>query len=201
MKKLVIASHNEGKVREIRELLAPMHIEVVSAAQAGLPEPEETGTTFAENAMLKADSAARLSGCFALADDSGLCVPALDGAPGIYSARWAGKPADFGFAMQKVYNNLKERGAEPSGQAAYFICVLALASPGAKTKIFEGKIDGKLLFPARGTEGFGYDPIFLPEGYKETFGEMDFEKKHAIGHRARAFAKFVEHVKLTKGAA
>lgn len=196
MKKLVIASHNEGKVREIRELLVPFGISVVSAAEMNLPEPEETGSTFAENALIKSESAAKLSGHYALSDDSGLCVEALDGAPGIYSARWAGKSKDFTVAMQKVHQELKEKHIEPEGQAAYFICVLALTSPDGKTKIFEGRIDGKLTFPGRGKNGFGYDPLFVPEGYTETFGEMDFTIKHAIGHRARAFARFVEYIKL-----
>lgn len=191
MKKLVIASHNEGKVREIRELLAPVGVEVISASGAGLPEPEENGKTFAENASIKSESAARLSGNYALSDDSGLCIPALDNAPGIYSARWAGKDKDFSLAMQRIYGELKEKGFEPSGQAAYFICVLALTSPEGKTEIFEGRIDGNLIFPARGNNGFGYDPVFVPDGYKQTFGEMDSTAKHSMSHRAQAFEKFL----------
>jgi XTP/dITP diphosphohydrolase len=192
MKKLVIASHNEGKVREIRELLSAVGVEVVSAAGAGLPEPEETGKTFAENATIKSESAATLSGEYALSDDSGLCVPALDDAPGIYSARWAGKDKDFSMAMQRIHDELKQKKLEPTGQAAYFICVLALTSPQGKTEIFEGRIDGQLTFPPRGKSGFGYDPIFVPEGYSQTFGEMDSSAKHSMSHRARAFEKFLK---------
>ena len=192
MKKLVIASHNEGKVKEIRELLAPVGVEVVSAAQLGLPEPDETGASFAENAAIKSESAAKLSGEYSLSDDSGLCVPALGDAPGIYSARWAGKDKNFALAMQRIHDELKQRNLERSGQKAYFICVLALTSAEGKTDIFEGRIDGTLIFPARGISGFGYDPIFIPEGYDISFGEMESHAKHAISHRARAFKKFME---------
>lgn len=194
MKSLVIASHNEGKVREIRELLAPEGVQVFSAAELNLPEPEETGADFAANARIKSESAAKLSGKYALSDDSGLCVLALDGAPGIYSARWAGKDKNFAVAMQKIHDELKARNVDPNGQPAYFICVLALTSPGGRTQIFEGRVDGALVFPARGKEGFGYDPIFVPQGYEETFGEMDAVQKHSMSHRARAFAKFMEKV-------
>jgi len=194
MKKLVIASHNEGKVREIRELLAPLGISVISVAQLGLPEPEETGSSFAENANIKSEAAARLSGEFALSDDSGLCVVSLGGTPGIYSARWAGKTKDFSVAMQKIYHDLKERNLEPTGEKAYFICVLSLASPLGETHIFEGRVDGTLVFPPRGEKGFGYDPVFVPDGYQETFGEMAATAKHAISHRARAFEKFISYI-------
>ncbi len=196
MKRLVIASHNKGKVKEIQELLFPFGTEVVSAAELNLPEPEETGSSFEENARIKSGSAARLSGEYALSDDSGLCVPSLDGAPGIYSARWAGEAKDFSVAMQKVYKALKEKNLEPSGQAAYFTCMLALTHPDGKTDIFEGRVDGVLVFPPRGKRGFGYDPIFIPKGYKETFGEMEAMQKHAISHRARAFEKFIKSIKL-----
>ena len=192
MKKLVIASHNEGKVKEIRELLAPVGVAVVSAAELNLPEPEETGSSFAQNAAIKSESAATLSGEYALADDSGLCVAVLDGAPGIYSARWAGKTKDFSIAMQKIQDEITQRKLEPTGQPAYFICVLALSSPGKKTEIFEGRVDGKLTFPPRGEKGFGYDPIFIPDGYAEAFGEMEAAKKHSMSHRAKAFKKFME---------
>lgn len=194
MKSLVIASHNEGKVREIRELLAPEGVEVISAAELNLPEPEENGADFAANARIKSESAAKLSGRYALSDDSGLCIPALGSAPGIYSARWAGKDKNFAAAMQKIHDELKVRHIEPNGQPAYFICVLALTSPEGKTQIFEGRVDGTLVFPARGKKGFGYDPIFVPQGYEETFGEMDAERKHSMSHRARAFASFMERV-------
>jgi XTP/dITP diphosphohydrolase len=196
MNKLLIASHNEGKVKEIRDLLAPLGIAVVSAAELQLPEPEETGSSFAENATLKSHAAALASGYFSLSDDSGLCVQALDGQPGIYSARWAGTPKDFSLAMQKIYDDLKERKLEPGGQAAYFICVLALTSPEGKTEIFEGRVDGKLTFPPRGKNGFGYDPIFIPNGYDKTFSEMEAAKKHTISHRARAFEKLVKQLRM-----
>lgn len=200
MTSLVIASHNEGKVKEIRDLLAPFGVKVVSAAELKLPEPEETGTTFAENATLKSEAAAKASGQFALSDDSGLCIEALGGAPGIFSARWAGKSKDFLVAMHKIESEFKQRNLEPVGSPAYFICVLALTSPEGKTKIFEGRVDGTLTLPPRGKNGFGYDPIFVPEGFKETFGEMEAAKKHSMSHRARAFGKLVEHIKTLEEA-
>lgn len=187
--KLVIASHNSGKVVEIRALLEPFAVLVVGAAELGLPEPEETGETFAENASIKAEAAARQSGEIALADDSGLCVAALDGQPGIYSARWAGLDKDFPAAMTRVEHELKSKAAKDS--RASFVCALALAAPGQTTEIFDGRVFGSLTFPPRGSRGFGYDPIFVPEGYRQTFGEMDPDKKHAISHRAKAFAKLV----------
>jgi len=185
--RLVVASHNPGKVREIMELIAPFGIKAVGAAALGLPEPEETGSSFAANATLKAEAATGGSGLPALADDSGLCVAALDGAPGIYSARWAGPAKDFRLAMRRVEEELK---ANPD-RRAFFICALALAAPGATTEIFEGRVYGSLSFPPRGDKGFGYDPIFVPEGYRMSFGEMPPAEKHAMSHRARAFAKFV----------
>lgn len=185
--RLVIASHNPGKLEEIADLLRPFEIETVSAGALGLPEPEETGTSFTENAVLKALAAARESGLPALADDSGLVVPALDGRPGIYSARWAGPGKDFRTAMERVDREL----AGGSDRRAYFVCVLCLAWPDGHRETYEGRIDGELVWPPRGERGFGYDPVFRPDGYDVTFGEMDPAKKHAISHRADAFAKLV----------
>jgi XTP/dITP diphosphohydrolase len=190
MSPLVVATHNEGKAREIAELLTATGIQIVSAAALGLPEPEETGATFADNALIKSESAAKLSGYHALADDSGLCVAALDGAPGIYSARWAGPGKDFAVASERIRSELVARGIALQGAPAWFICVLALTTPEGKSEVFEGRVDGALTFPPRGLKGFGYDPIFVPEGYSETFAEMEPAAKHAISHRARAFAKF-----------
>lgn len=181
--KLVIASHNPGKVREIGELLAPHRVDVVSAGELGLPEPEETGETFADNARLKALAAAEGAGLPALADDSGLCVVALDGAPGIYSARWAGPNKDFAHAMERVRVALDDT----PDREAYFVCVLALAWPDGHVETFEGRVYGRLVFPPRGDRGFGYDPIFEPVGETRTFGEMDASEKHAMSHRAQAF--------------
>ena len=194
MKKLIIASHNQGKVKEIRRLLACLGIDVVSASDLNLPEPEETGTSFIENAKLKSDAAAIAAGEFALADDSGICIPALGDAPGIYSARWAGESKDFLVAMQRIYNELKAKNLEPNGEKAYFICVLALSSPNKETKVFEGRIDGTLSFPASGNKGFGYDPIFIPEGHQKTFADMSESEKHEISHRSKAFAKLMEYL-------
>ncbi|TVV77250.1 RdgB/HAM1 family non-canonical purine NTP pyrophosphatase [Sphingomonas solaris] len=191
--RLVIASHNEGKVREIRALLAPFGIEPVSAASLDLPEPEETGTTFAANAELKARASADLSGLPALADDSGLCVEALGGDPGIFSARWAGESKDFGVAMQLVEDALGKAGPE-TGRDAHFVCALSLCWPDGHIETFEGRSDGTLVWPPRGQQGFGYDPMFLPNGHKQTFGEMDPDAKHAMSHRAKAFAKLVAAV-------
>ena len=187
--RLAIASHNPGKLREIMELIAPFGIKAAGAAELGLPEPEETGSSFAENAMLKAEAAAKGSGLPALADDSGLCVAALDGAPGIHSARWAGPKKDFRLAMRRVEEELRQ--TESHDMRAFFVCVLALAGPQAQTQIYEGRVYGSLTFPPRGQLGFGYDPIFVPEGFRMTFGEMAPADKHAMSHRARAFAKFV----------
>jgi len=202
---LVIASHNEGKVREIRELLGPYGVEPVSAAELDLPEPDEIGTTFIDNADLKARAAADLSGLPALADDSGLCVEALGDRPGIFSARWAiadphvdpmagpGEVTgdrDFNLAMRKVQDELEALGPEAS-RNAHFICALALCWPDGHSEWFEGRVDGTLTFPPRGTNGFGYDPIFVPSGGTQTFGEMDPAAKHAISHRADAFRKLV----------
>lgn len=193
--KLVIASHNAGKVREIRALLEPYGIEPVSAAELDLPEPVETGTTFFANAELKARSAADLSGLPALADDSGLCVEALGGDPGVYTADWAATPAgrDWDMAMRKVEDALAAKGPGAS-RAAHFVSTLALAWPDGHVEWFEGRVDGVLVWPPRGGNGFGYDPMFVPEGDTRTYGELSFEEKQATNHRARSFAKLVEAV-------
>jgi XTP/dITP diphosphohydrolase len=188
--KMIIATHNFGKLREIAELVAPHHVEAISAGDLGLPEPEETGTTFAANAMLKAEAAMRASGQVALADDSGLCVDALGGDPGIYSARWAGPDKDFTQAMRNVEEKLQAAGArEPAARKAHFVAVLSLAWPDGLTEAYEGRVNGTLIWPPRGTKGFGYDPMFVPEGATMTFGEMEPEAKNTLTHRARAFAK------------
>ena len=189
-RRLVVASHNAGKVREIGELIAPFRIEAVSAASLGLAEPEEPDPTFAGNALIKAHAAAKGANIPALADDSGLCVDALGGEPGVRSARWAGPAKDFRLAMDKVNDRLE--AASAGDRHAHFVCALAIAWPDGDAHVFEGKVDGQLTWPPRGTHGFGYDPIFVPDGYDITFGEMDQDKKHAISHRARAFKKFVE---------
>jgi XTP/dITP diphosphohydrolase len=184
--RLVIASHNPGKVEEIAALLAPFGVETVSAGSLGILEPEETGNSFEANAALKARAAAEASGLPVLADDSGLVVPALGGAPGIYSARWAGAAKDFRVAMERVHRELgnKNRGA-------FFVAVLALAWPGGDAELFRGEVQGNLTWPPRGDRGFGYDPIFVPASGKLTFGEMDPAEKHRVSHRARAFSKLV----------
>jgi XTP/dITP diphosphohydrolase len=197
---VVVASHNAGKVREILDLLAPFGIDVKSAEELNLPEPEETGATFAENAVLKARAAAMASGFPALADDSGLAVTALNGDPGIFSARWAGRDRDFAVAMQKVEDRLQKAGAvTPEERGARFVCVLALALPDGHVDTFTGRVDGTLVWPPRGEHGFGYDPIFLPDGHARTFGEMEAQEKHGwhpggeiepLSHRARAFQAF-----------
>ena len=207
--KLVIASHNAGKVREIAALLGPYGIEPISAGSLDLPEPEETGTTFIANAELKAMQAADLSGLPALADDSGLCVEALGGDPGLFSARWAlGNPElpgiepkfgdgfegrNFGLAMHRVWSKLEAKGPD-AGHDAHFICALALAWPDGHVEAFEGRVDGTLVWPPRGDKGFGYDPMFVPNGFDITFGEMDPARKHAMSHRADAFAQLVKAV-------
>jgi XTP/dITP diphosphohydrolase len=185
--RLVIASHNQGKIEEIAALLAPFGIATISAGALGLPEPEENGDSFEANAALKAAAAAAASGLPALADDSGLVVPALDGAPGIYSARWAGPAKDFRAAMARVQRELGDRD-----RSATFVAVLALAWPDSDLELFRGEAAGRLVWPPRGERGFGYDPIFVPEGGAETFGEIEPARKHKISHRARAFAKLVE---------
>ena len=191
--KLVVASHNEGKVREIRELLEPYGIVTVSAAELGLPEPDETGLTFAANALIKAESAAKLSGLASLADDSGLEVEALGGEPGIYSARWGGEAKDFNIAMQKVHEALEVNGAKtPEERRANFACALCLTHPDGTSQIFEGKVFGIINWPMRGGNGFGYDAIFTPDGHDMSFAEMQPKAKHAMSHRAAAFRLFVE---------
>jgi XTP/dITP diphosphohydrolase len=190
--KVVIATHNSGKLVEMRELLAPFGVEAVSAGELGLPEPDETGTMFAENAAIKALAAAKASGLPAFADDSGLCVDALDGAPGLFSARWAGPNKDFSGAMSRIAAELDQRGA--SDRRAHFVSALVLAWPDGHTELFEGRVFGDLVEP-RGGLGFGYDPMFRPEGMDRTFGEISSEEKHgvdwqsgnALSHRARAF--------------
>jgi XTP/dITP diphosphohydrolase len=186
---LIVASHNPGKVREIRALLGPHGIEPLSAGALGLPEPEETGLTFAANAELKARAAADAGGHPALADDSGLSVDALDGAPGIYSARWAGPTKDFRIAIARVEKELKEKAA--TKLAAHFVCALSVAMPHGEMKTFLGEVHGHLVFPPRGAQGFGYDPIFIADGMDETFGEIDPHIKHAMSHRAKAFEKLL----------
>ena len=186
---LVVASHNPGKVREIEELLAPFGFKVLGAAALHLDEPEETGSTFEDNAILKAEAAANASGLTALADDSGLAVTALGGAPGIYSARWAGPKKDFGVAMERVERSLKDSGA--TDHSAKFVCVLALAGRGESTRTFRGEVHGHLVFPPRGAKGFGYDPIFVADGMGQTFGEIEPGIKHGMSHRACAFEKLI----------
>ena len=190
--KIVVATHNPGKLVEMRELLAPFGIEAVSAGELGLPEPDETGTMFSENAAIKAEAAAKASGLPAFADDSGLCVNALDGAPGLFSARWAGPSKDFSAAMTRIASELDRRGI--AERRAHFVSALVIAWPDGHAETFEGRVFGEIV-PPRGTLGFGYDPLFLPDGYIRTFGEMSSDEKHgvnwqsgaALSHRARAF--------------
>jgi XTP/dITP diphosphohydrolase len=191
---LVVASHNPGKVREIGELLSPFGFKVHGAAELHLGEPDETGSTFEDNAVLKAEAAAKASGLIALADDSGLSVTALGGAPGIHSARWAGAKKDFAMAMERVERALRDSGT--TDFSAKFVCVLALARRGEETKTFRGEVAGHLVFPPRGSRGFGYDPIFMADGMSETFGEIAPPAKHAMSHRARAFEKFISAMAL-----
>jgi len=195
--RLIIATHNPGKLKEMRELLAPYGIDAVSAGELGLPEPEETGTTFADNARIKAVAAAKAARLPAFADDSGLAVDGLGGAPGIYSARWAGPSKDFGLAMQKVEDELRAR-ASPQ-RTAHFVSALCVAWPDGHLEEFEARVDGTLVWPPRGTAGFGYDPMFLPDGHTRTFGEMTADEKHGLpprglglSHRARAFVKLAD---------
>lgn len=201
---ILVASHNEGKIREIRDLFGPLGVDVTSAAELGLDEPEETGDTFEANAATKALAAARASGKMALSDDSGLVVDALDGAPGVYTADWATLPGggrDFTVAMQKVEDALRARGADTDAErTGRFVSVLCLATPAGEISFYRGEVEGVLVWPPRGTSGFGYDPVFRPEGHSRTFGEMSAEEKHgwkpgqaeALSHRARAFKLFAE---------
>ncbi len=198
--RLVIATHNSGKLAEMRELLAPYGIEAVSAGELNLPEPEETGTTFAANARIKAEAAAKATGLPAFADDSGLCVDALDGQPGIYSARWAGPSKDFTAAMSQIERLLQERGAtEPAQRKAHFVSALCVAWPDGHFEEVEERVNGTMVWPPRGDAGFGYDPAFLPDGHGRTFGEMTSIEKHGLpplglglSHRAKAFVKLAE---------
>ncbi|KKC37734.1 NTP phosphatase [Devosia epidermidihirudinis] len=198
--RLVLASHNKGKLVEFQELFEPFGLEIVSAAELGLPEPEETGTTFAENARLKAHAAAQASGMLALSDDSGLCVDALGGDPGVYTADWAGVPRNFDHAMKRVEDALQAANAtSPSQRHGSFNATLCLAHPDGRDELYVGKCEGTLVWPPRGERGHGYDPVFMPNGYDITFGQMPAEMKHSwepgkegLSHRARAFAKFVE---------
>jgi len=190
---LVIASHNKGKVREIEELLQPFWIACISATDLNLPEPEETETTFEGNARLKAMAAAQASGRIALADDSGLAIDALDGAPRIYSPRWAGPTKDFSIAIVKVLQELDRAGAHAlKDRTAHFACALCLAWPDQHTETFVGRVHGTVIEAPHGDKGFGYDPIFMPDGYDQTFGEMDQDRKHQISHRARAFQQMID---------
>ena len=186
---LVVASHNQGKVREIKALLGPHGILPISAGSLGLPEPEETGLTFAVNAQIKARASATGSRHAALADDSGLCVDALDGAPGIYSARWAGPTKDFHIAMNRIHDELRHKGLATS--IAKFVCALCIAMPSGEMQTFEGEVHGRLTFPPRGDHGFGYDPIFVADGMEQTFAEIEPARKHAMSHRAKAFEKLL----------
>jgi XTP/dITP diphosphohydrolase len=198
--RLVIATHNPGKLVEMRDLLAPYGVTAVSASELGLPEPEETGTTFAENARIKAEAAAVTAGLPAFADDSGLAVNALGGDPGIYSARWAGAGKDFNAAMQKVWDAVQARGAtRPEQRRAQFVSALCVAWPDGHVEEFEARVEGTLVWPPRGSEGFGYDPMFLPDGQDRTFGELSREEKHGLpphgkglSHRARAFLRLAD---------
>lgn len=206
--RLVIATHNAGKLAEMTELLAPYGIDTVSAGALGLPEPEEDGMMYAENAAIKALAAARAANLPALADDSGLAVDALDGAPGLFTADWAGRPRDFGRAMDRVAAELRLRDVEPEGARAHFVSALVVAWPDGQTLLAEGRVFGSLTFPPRGSAGFGYDPIFRPDGHDRTFGEMSAEEKHGIrkidgrleglSHRARAFIRLVAKAGLTE---
>ncbi|MDG3575403.1 RdgB/HAM1 family non-canonical purine NTP pyrophosphatase [Rhizobium sp. YJ-22] len=201
---IVVASHNAGKIREIADLIGPFGFSAKSAADLNFEEPDETGTTFEENAAIKALASAKASGLPALSDDSGLVIDALDGAPGVYTANWAEREdgsRDFAWAMEKVEKALEEKGAAAREQrSARFVSVLCLAWPDGHTELFRGEVEGHVVWPPRGTQGFGYDPVFQPEGYAETFGEMSAEQKHgwkpgdaqALSHRARAFKLFVE---------
>lgn len=189
--RLLIATHNSGKLGEFRDLLAPHGITVVSAGEMNLPEPEETGTTFVENALLKARAAAQAAGCLTLADDSGLCVTALGGQPGLYSARWGGPQKDWGMAMRRIQNEL----GDASDRSATFVCVLALVHPDGREEIIEGRCEGAIVWPPRGTQGHGYDPCFQPEGETQTFAEMDAARKHELSHRGKAMRALVERLR------
>lgn len=189
--RVVIATHNAGKLKEMIALLAPYGIEVVSAGQLGLPEPAETGTMFSENAGIKARTAAQATGLAAIADDSGICVDALDGAPGIFTADWAGAPRDYYRGMARIEAELTRRGHSPTGQAAHFVSSIVVAWPDGSEAVFEGRVFGTLAFPPRGGNGFGYDPIFVAKGEIGTFGELTPVEKQRHSHRSRAMAAMV----------
>jgi XTP/dITP diphosphohydrolase len=201
-KKIVVASHNDGKLREFAQLMAPFGFEAKSAAELGLPEPDETGTTFEENAYIKAFAAAKATGLPALSDDSGLCVDALGGKPGVYTANWAGPKRDFSLGMRRVEDALQAANAtSPADRRGHFMATFCLADPEGHDWLFEGRVDGTIVWPPRGEQGHGFDPVFMPDGYDITFGQMPAEMKHSwapgqpgLSHRARAFAKFVAAV-------
>ena len=194
-KKIVVASHNTGKIKEIKNLLKPFKFKVYSALDFEIKEPKETGKTFIENSIIKAKAVSQKSNCIALADDSGLCINSLNGNPGIYSARWAGKNKDFGLAMKKIEEQLQAKSSTSKRNSrAHFCCALTLSYPSGRIISFQGKVYGHLEFPKRGLNGFGYDPIFVPEGYKKTFGEMNFNYKERISHRQVAFNKLKKYL-------
>lgn len=188
---LVIATHNRGKLEELRQMLSPLGFQLSCAADHHVPEPEETENSFAGNAALKASHCLKHTGIASLADDSGLCVVALDGAPGVESARWGGEARDFSLAMERIRRELEARQVEPTGAAAYFICHLAVHFPDGRKLSVEGRVDGTLAFPPAGEKGFGYDPIFIPQGHDMRFAEMEPARKEAISHRAKAFAQLL----------
>ena len=183
--KIIIASHNEGKVSEIKDLLKNYNLKIMSSSELGIDEPEENGSSFEENALIKSSTTSKLSKTISISDDSGLCVNSLNGDPGIYSARWAGPDKDFLYAANDINKSLIEKKSKDL--SAYFICVLAVSWPDGDYKTFKGRVDGTLTFPPRGNNGFGYDPIFIPKGYESTFGEMEPKYKHSISHRNKAF--------------
>ncbi len=192
---LLVATHNAGKLREINEMLEGDGLRAISGSEAGLPEPEETGDSFEANALLKAEAGATYQKEYiVLADDSGMEVDALDGAPGIYSARWGGAEKDFNVAMQRVHDEIALQGIDPNGQVARFVCVLALAQQGQTSLTFRGTVEGTLQFPPKGEKGFGYDPIFVPNGYNITFAQMEAKAKRDISHRAHAFRLFHDYI-------
>ena len=194
--KIIIASHNEGKVSEIKDLLKNYNLNIISSSELGIDEPEENGSSFEENALIKSSTTSKLSKTVSISDDSGLCVNSLNGDPGIYSARWAGPDKDFLYAANKINKSLIEK--ESKDLSAYFICVLAVSWPDGDYKTFKGRVDGTLTFPPRGNNGFGYDPIFIPKGHESTFGEMEPKYKHSISHRNKAFELFSKELLVEK---
>ena len=194
--KIIIASHNEGKVSEIKDLLKNYNLNIISSSELGIDEPEENGSSFEENALIKSTTTSKLSKIVSISDDSGLCVNSLNGDPGIYSARWAGPDKDFLYAANEINKSLIEK--ESKDLSAYFICVLAVSWPDGDYKTFKGRVDGTLTFPPRGNNGFGYDPIFIPKGHESTFGEMEPKYKHSISHRNKAFELFSKELLVEK---